>query len=119
PNAGAGRCAIFKIFQSATVGKANENDFATAAADFLNKLGNVMEALFNRLAHLFPKLFFRNVSGRRWRREKRNPDLLNCSSQFAARSRAYFDHAGATFAINRSAIWRQTRRNLRVSAIRT
>src|SRR5947208_15482937 len=77
-----------------------------------------MEARFDRGTHFFPKLFFRNVSWR-WRRgKKRNPDLLNCSRQFAARSRAFFDHAGATFAINRSKVWRETRWHLWIRTIR-
>src|SRR4029077_5853533 len=107
PNTSARRLAVFKSFQSSTVRKTNEDDFTSPSAEFLHSRGNVMKARFDRRPHFLPELFFRNVS-RRWRRgKKREPDLLNRSREFAARSRAFFDHAGATFAINRSEIWRK------------
>src|SRR5438128_9102208 len=98
PDGSTRRLTIFKSLQSATVRKANENNLAAAAPELLHGCGNVMKALFNRLPHLFRELFFWNVSRRRRRREKRQPDLLNGALQLS-RSSAFLDHARATFAI--------------------
>jgi len=109
PDGSTRRFTIFKSFQSAAVGKVNKNDFATAASKFLDGGGNVMKALFNSLPHLFAKLFFRNVCRRGRRREKREPDLLNCALQFS-RPGAFFDHARATFAIDSTEVrWKPGR----------
>src|SRR6266567_7963401 len=117
PNAGAWRCPIFKIFQPTTVGKADENDFATAGAEFLGSFCNVMKASFNRFSHHFLKLFFRNVSGRRRRSEERDPDLLNHSRQFTVWPSAFLNHARAPFAVDRSEVRWKTRRHLRIRTI--
>src|SRR5881398_1804079 len=75
PKSRTRRLAIFKSLQSATVGKANENNFAAATPELLHSCGNIMKALFNRLSHLLRKLFFWNVTRRRWWSEQRQPDL--------------------------------------------
>src|SRR5207249_95353 len=116
PDGRTRRLTVFKSLQSATVRKANKNNLAGAAPEFLHSCRNVMKALFDRLAHPFRKLFFRNVS-RRWRgSEKRQPDLLNCGLQFS-RLGASLNHARATLAIQSTEVRRNSRRDQGIRTI--
>src|SRR4029077_8209414 len=108
PESRTRRLAIFKSLQSATVGKAHENNLPTATPELLHSCGNIKKALFNRLSHLLRELLFRNVTRRWWWSEKRQPDLLSHSRQFPPRSGAFFDHARATFAIQCSEVRRKS-----------
>src|SRR5438067_13572457 len=111
PNLTARCGAILENFELARNGQSHEGDFSAAASEFLCSSSDVLETLFDRLHHLRHEDFFRNVGRRRRGSEKRNPALLNSSLQFAAGSRAFLDHAGATFPVDRLKIRRRRRRN--------
>src|SRR4029077_275494 len=53
----------------------------------------------------------------RWRREKRDPNLLNSFGKLAVRPRAFFDHARAPLAIDCPEIWRKSWRDERSGTI--
>src|SRR5207237_8481560 len=78
---------------------------------------NIAKTISDRLPILRHELFFWNVSWRRRRREKWDPDLLNTLRQFAAGAGACFDHPGAPLAIERPKIGRKPRRDKRTRAI--
>src|SRR4030095_14611216 len=81
-------------------------------------LPGVAKAALDFLAHFTKENFFGNISGRRRRREKWQPDLLNSFRERAARLSALFSHARSAFTIDRVKIGRECRRDLSVRAIR-
>src|ERR1700726_601047 len=111
------RITIFQFFQTAAVRKPDENNLATASTDFLDRGGCIVKAASDCFPNFCHEHFFWNVTRRRWRCEKRDPDLLNSFGEFASRLRAFFDHAGAPLAINRSEIRREPRWDERAWAI--
>ena len=117
PNLTARCRSIFENFEFARNGQTNENNFTAAGAEFLDRGSRVTEAGFDRLLHLRHESFSRNVGRRRGRSEKRDPALLNSSLQIAAGSRAFLDHPGATFPVNRLEIRRRMWRDKRTGPI--
>src|SRR5438132_14241090 len=91
--------------------KSDENNVAAAGANLLHRDRNIAKTISDRLPNLRHELFFWNVTRRRRRREKRDPDLLNTLRQFAAGAGACFDHPGAPLAIERPKIGRKPRRH--------
>jgi|SRR5438067_9945164 len=73
------RDPVFEFFQSTGVWKANENNLSTARSDFFDGSSYVSKTLLDTLIQLREENVRRDVSGRRWRREQRNPDLLDLS----------------------------------------
>src|SRR4029077_15300954 len=71
------RDPIFEFFQTTGVWKANENNLSTACSAFFYGRGHVSKTFFDSFIHLREENVLRYVSGRRWRREQRNPDLLD------------------------------------------
>ena len=116
PDGRTRRFAILKSLQFAAVGKVDKNNFAAAIPKLLHSSGNVVKTLFNRLAHLFRKLFCWNVSRRRRRSKERQPDLLNRALQFS-RSGAFLDHSRATFTIQSPEVRGESRRDQGVCTI--
>src|SRR5438477_2500407 len=99
------RCRlIFQDFESATNRKPDEDDLAAATTYLLYRGNGIAKARFDRRLDLRHEFFFRNVSWRRRRSEKRNPNLLNHPSELSVSIGACFDHAGATFAIFRAEV---------------
>ena len=104
-------------FSSPRKWEADENNLAAAGAKFLNCFGGVAETGFDRLAHVLPKHFPGDISRRRGRGEKRQPDLLDPGLQFTG-LRAVLGHARAAFAIDGLEVRRESRRDLGVGAVR-
>src|SRR5947209_2294296 len=73
PSFFSGHDPIFEFFQPTGMWKANENNLSTARSDFFHRSGHVSKAFFDSFIHLREKNVLRDVSGRRWRREQRNP----------------------------------------------
>src|SRR3954447_18724795 len=71
------RDSIFELFQATGVWKPNENNLSTARSDFFNGRGHVSKTFFDSLIQLREENVLRYVSGRRWWREQRNPNLLD------------------------------------------
>src|SRR5258708_25826344 len=70
------RDLIFELFQPTGVWKANENNLYAARLDFFVGRRHVSKTFLDSFIHLREQNVLRNVSGRRWRREQRSPDLL-------------------------------------------
>src|ERR1700686_2134645 len=99
------------------MGEADEDNLAAAGAQLRGRRDCILETLFDGLSHLFTENFPRHVARRRWRREERQPDLLNTRLKLAGLG-ASLDHARPTFAIHGLEIGRESRRNQRAGAIR-
>src|ERR1700731_953256 len=98
--------------------KPDENDFAAPGANSFNGSGRIAKATSDRLPNFCHEHIFRNVSGRRWRCEKRDPNLLNSSRQFSVWIGTRFNHPSAPLAIKRPEIGRKPRRDECSGAIR-
>src|SRR4029077_2247175 len=108
---------VLQRFESAANGKAHENNFAAASAEFLHRCNCIAKAFFDRVLHLCHKYIFRNVTWGRRKGENWQPDLLNGGRQFSP-SRAFLSHAGATLPIHSTKVRRKTRRDQRTGTIR-
>src|ERR1043166_2669118 len=71
------RDPILKFFQSTGVRKPNENNLSTARPNFFDCSGHISKTFLNAFIHLREENILRYISGVWWRREERNPDLLN------------------------------------------
>jgi len=71
------RDPIFEFFETTGVWKANKDNLCTARSDFFDGRGYVSKTFFDSFIHLREENVLRDVSRRRWRREQRNPDLLD------------------------------------------
>src|ERR1700756_2376733 len=77
PSSFSRRDPIFEFFQPAGVWKANKNNLSTARSDFSHSRGHISKTFLDSFIHLREENVLRDVTGRRWRREQRNPDLLD------------------------------------------
>src|SRR5437868_3843376 len=112
------RDTIFEFFQSTSVWKPDENNLSTARSDFFHGRSNVSKTFLDSFIHLRKENLLRDVGGRRWRREERNPDLLDLLRQFASRLSTFLPHSRATLPIFSLKVGRKTRRHQRTRAIR-